>query len=104
VKPNIPSPLTFLLTACVLTPPPTSPADVYVDGQLTQRHVTCMDLVLPPHPDRQTEIRVRAPGYEDWPIAVRGGGTRTLIGPVEGMAQARNVISILPDLGVLPAS
>lgn len=57
-------------------------ADVYVDGKLTLSKTDHLELVIPLLSDRQTEIRVRAPGYVDWAIAVRGGPNQQMQGPV----------------------
>ncbi len=56
-------------------------ADVLVDGVVTQRQVTRMDLVLPLH-TWQTEIRVVAPGYQLWAVAVQGAESKRLEGPI----------------------
>jgi hypothetical protein len=40
-------------------------ADVYVDGKLTLSKTDHVELVIPLQRDRQTKIRVKAPGYED---------------------------------------
>ena len=88
-----------LLTACT-SPSPAGPvvaisgpivdattnkpvvADVYVDGKLTLSKTDHVELVIPLQRDRQTEIRVKAPGYQDWAIAVQGAASKQLQGPV----------------------
>lgn len=57
-------------------------ADVYVDGALRLSRTDHLELIIPLQHDRQTEIRVRAPGYVDWAIAVQGGPNRQMQGPV----------------------
>jgi hypothetical protein len=58
------------------------PAAVYVDGRLVRSGVITLDITVPLHRDRRTEIRVTAAGYTDWAIAVTGGTVRRLDGPV----------------------
>ena len=57
-------------------------ADVYVDGKLVLSKTDHLELIIPLQHDQQTEIRVRAPGYVDWAIAVRGGRSEQMQGPV----------------------
>jgi hypothetical protein len=58
-------------------------ADVYVDGALRLSKTDHLELVIPLQRDQQTEIRVKASGYEDWAVAVQGRANRKLEGPVK---------------------
>jgi hypothetical protein len=57
-------------------------ADVYVDGELRLSKTDHIELVIPLQRDRQTEIRVKASGYDDWAITVQGAASKQLQGPV----------------------
>jgi hypothetical protein len=56
-------------------------ADVLIDGVTVQTQTTQLAITIPLH-DWQTEIRVRAPGYQDWAVAVQGQQSRRLEGPI----------------------
>jgi hypothetical protein len=57
-------------------------ADVYVDSVLTLSKTDHVELIIPLQRDRQIEIRVKAPGYTDWAVAMQGAAGKQLRGPV----------------------
>ena len=59
-------------------------ADVYLGDDRVEESVTQVDLTVTMAMGRFTEIRIEAPGYHPWGIAVKGGGEGHRIeGPIQ---------------------